>query len=158
MRNLDQDARERIGGQLAGRVWYNCLNLEESGLSSESKISESLERAIEYFDLDMSKPRWGLVDLPRIDFDTMTLQEVNDILSDLPLDPYQNPVNNIFAVAFFRYLERFDLSSYEADENVQRLFTEFSFLGSPEHAEKTVSELLDELSVEIGLKFRLIED
>lgn len=161
MRNLDQEARERVGGQLAGRVWYNCLNLEESGLSSESKLSESLERAIEYFDLDMSKPRWGLVDLPRIDFDTMTLQEVSDIidiLSDLPLEDYQNPVNNVFAVAFLRYLKRFDLSSSETDEKVQRLITGFSFLGGPEHADKPVSETLDELAVELGLKFRLIED
>lgn len=158
MRNLDQEARERVGGQLAGRVWYNCLNLEESGLSSESKLSESLERAIEYFDLDMSKPRWGLMDRPRIDFDTMTPREVLSILSDLPMEVYQSPENSILAAAFLRYLERFDLSSYETDEKVQRLITGFSFLGGPEHADKPVSETLDELAVELGLKLRLIED
>jgi len=151
LQNLDQDARARIAGPLAELVWYNCKDLEESGLSSDSKVSESLERAIVNFGLDMTKPRWGLIDLPRIDFDTMRVRELDENLSKLTPDLVQNPVNDILAAAFTRYLVRFDLSSHEADEKVQRLYTGISFLGDPEHAESTISELLDEYAVELSL-------
>ncbi len=149
MTGLDDEAFLRIKTPLNEALWVGCSNPELADLPADASVFEVLEFAAKHFELDFSEPRWGVVDLPTLDFSTQSFTDIALVLESLPEGSAQNPVNDIVRVAMTKYLSKFDLVTPEDYEKAQSLGILSSY---EEFTDEPYKDTLDRLAKELGLK------
>lgn len=160
MEGLDGEAYARIRAPLIDLVMSACINpntytkriLKDHGLQDNPTFGQAMTAILDFLELNPSKPNWGLVELPHMDFSKMTMDEVMLSFENLPVAFLNgNPVNNIWAYKFRKYWSRYDLSTQGSVDKVHKIMASLSF-GIEDSETETMKNILDRLADAEGLE------
>lgn len=158
LEGLETEDARRIGVPLSKEFPTACFHTDffvshvhkNSGLVESPTVGQAIDAVLDFYDLDRSKPRWGLKQIPEIDLSSITLDEFGILISEHPdFRPNLNPINDIFTQAFAEYWSAYDLTTPDAWEKAGRVMTYLTFEAG---RSGSVRDVLDLLAAEEGLE------
>ncbi|QYX56691.1 hypothetical protein K1T73_16915 [Roseovarius sp. SCSIO 43702] len=144
---LDDKALTRIRSPLADRFGAVCMTPESKGFDKDITVGEVFDRAVKSLELNPDAPRWGLVDIPEVDFRTHTCKQVMDMVSE-SVRLSLNPVNDFYRVAYEDYAQSYDLSDPGSPGKLQLVM---SYVVFECNDTKPMADLIDRFAAEQGL-------
>ncbi len=159
---LEGEPSERIRTPLTDLIVSACINpnthtkdlLKNHGLQENPTFGQAMNAILDFLELDPSKPRWGLIDLPETDFSKMTMDEVMLSFDHLPLTFVNgNPVNDVPGLALRKYWSAYNLSTQDSLDKVQKIMASLTF-GIEDSETETMKNILDRLAAAEGLELK----
>ncbi|WP_162685454.1 hypothetical protein [Roseovarius amoyensis] len=165
MRDLEGDQRaiDRIRPTLKKILYETCLtSIEDERLGQSARefyelgdtAQDVLEKTLHNLKLDRSKFRWGLHDLPPLDFSIHSYAQYIEFLNDVPDELSSTPVDNILMAAWYRYKKGLDLKAKSDFIEAERARTDAFNWMVEEDPQTPLKEILDRLAIERGLRLK----
>ena len=130
---------------------------KKRGLPDDPTAGQVVDSLVEFWGLDRSLPRWGLAELPALDFEIHSRRYWDETYFSLPDEVRNHPYNHSYFDAKYReYLLDFDVSTLkaiQASRVVHRMITSNYGLDATDY-ELPIKTALDRLAAEHGLKRR----
>jgi len=161
MEGLDDEAILQIRRLLADNFWSTCIRpskhtlklQKERGLPENPTLVQVFDDLLDFHQLDRGSPRWGLTDLPVLDFRKQSWKGFFNAVGSFREGWLQNPQGDPIGTAIDRFWQDYDLRRIEDAKKASHLMTRISHeIGRREDPNEPIGVALDQWAAEEGLK------
>lgn len=150
--DLEGDARLRIYTPFENAFLSSCVQSEKARRDKTITVGSALADVMKLYALDRSAPRWGLIEIPKLDVHLHSMKDFTDAVAKLSHDEFRNPMNDPFLLAMKKYFQKYDLVTKEDYDAAGRVAIGLSYEASVD--DTPLASILDRLAAEEGLRLK----